>query len=48
MKQADSLKRIEMPNENENNEYVDYTNQLKPQFDCESEYLKVLYFRHEL
>ena len=48
MKQTDSLKRLEMPNENKNNEYVNYENKLKPMLDFETEELKSLYLRHEL
>ena len=47
MKQTETLKRIEMPNENKNNEYVNYRNKLKPRLEFESEELKSLYLRHE-
>ena len=47
MKQTDSLKRIDMPNENKENRYVNYENKLKPMLDFENEELKSLYFQHE-
>ncbi len=47
MKQTDSLKRIEMPNPNINNEYVCYGDRMKPKFNFESEELKAAYQRHE-
>lgn len=47
MKQTDSLKRIEMPNPNINNEYVCYEDKMQPKFDFESEEVKAVYQRHE-
>lgn len=47
MEQTDALKRIDMPNENKENRYVNYENKLKPMLDFENEELKSLYFQHE-
>jgi len=46
-KQTDSLKQIEMLNENESNDYVNYKNKLKPKLNFENEELKTLYFQHK-
>lgn len=47
MQQTDILKRLEMPNENKNNNYVNYRNQLKPMLNFKTEELKSLYLQHE-
>lgn len=46
MKQTDSLKRIEMPNPNINNEYVCYGDRMKS-LNFEPGELKAAYQRHE-
>lgn len=47
MKQADGLRRIELPKPNTNREHVCYRNQLQPEYEFESEELKSVYQRHE-
>lgn len=47
MKQADGLRRIELPNPNKNREHVCYRNQLQPEYEFEPEELKSVYQRHE-
>lgn len=47
MKQTDKLKRIEMPNVNEKNEYICYEKRMQPKVTFETKRLKALYQRHE-
>lgn len=47
MKQTETLKRLERPNANTNNEYVWYEKGMQPQVKFETKKLKSLYQQHE-
>lgn len=47
MKETDTLKRLEMPNANTNNEYTRYEKRMQPRLEIETDELKAFYQQHE-